>query len=332
MKEVKQGPELQPQERNFNDFLEQRQISANTLLCVGLDPDYTYKSFPMSLKDQFPDDSAAAKLEFNKRIIIATYPFVCAFKLNSAFYECDGEKGISVLKDTVAYINNVDPTIPVIDDAKRGDIRKTNREYVKAIFDDMKFDATTINPYLGSSFMDDLGMSHLGAMEPFLERKDKGIIVLTKTSNMDSGEFQDLPVDLTDLPEHYRIKYGDMKELRDIVGKKTASLSQIVAYRVSRYWNINENCGLVIGATYPEELAGIRQIVGSKINLLITGLGVQGGKLEDLIHGCNMFKRGIIANISGGIISESSGPDFDKAAGKKAKDSRDAINICRDNL
>ena len=318
-----------PQERSFCQLLEKRQISSNSVLCVGLDPDCQHKNFPVSIKRKFANDSAAAKLAFNKQIIESTHPYVCAYKLNSAFYENDGERGVKTLKKTIALINKTDPTIATINDAKKGDIGNTNRGYAEAIFDDLKFDAVTISPYLGSSFLDDLGRARLDSMLPFLERKNKGIIVLAKTSNKDGGEFQDLPIDLTQLPRSYKKKYGNLKELREIVGKNIVPLYQIVAYRVSRYWNANKNCGLVVGATYPLELKEIRKIIGEDMFILIPGFGAQGGKVKDLACGYNSSGRGVIVNSSRGIIFKSSSSDFAKKAAKAAQDSRDAFNKYR---
>src|SRR6185369_4973985 len=155
------------------------------------------------------------QFEFNKWIIGETHEFAAAFKPNSAFYEARGEKGIAELKMTMDYLIKNHPDIFTILDAKRADIGNTNKGYVTSIFDWLGFDAVTINPYLGQE-----------AVQSFLDRRDKCSIVLCRTSNPGAGEFQDLKV-----------------------GGKT--LWQIVAEKVSKKWNKNKNCMLVVGATYP---------------------------------------------------------------------------------
>lgn len=203
---------------------------------------------------------------FNQKIIDKTSDLVCAYKPQSAFYEEEGAQGWEALKKTVEYIRQKDPTILIILDAKRGDIGSTNEAYVKAIFDNLRADAVTVHPYLGKE-----------ALEPFLKRADKGIIVLVRTSNPGAGEFQDLQTD----------------------GK---SLYQIVAEHVARDWNTNGNCAVVVGATYPEELKRVREIVGD-MPILVPGIGVQGGDLKATItNGLNSKKQGLIISSSRGII------------------------------
>ncbi len=198
--------------------------------------------------------------EFDKNIIEQTFDLICAYKPQSAFYEAAGWEA---LKKTVDYIKANHPEIPIILDAKRGDIGNTNEAYVKAIFDDLGVDALTVHPYLGKE-----------ALQPFLDRSDKGIIILVKTSNPGAGEFQDLQIE----------------------GKP---LYQIVAEHVK---NWGRNIGVVVGATYPEELKKVREIVGD-MPILVPGIGVQGGDLEGTIkNGLNSKKQGLIINSSRGII------------------------------
>lgn len=205
------------------------------------------------------------EFEFDKAIIDQTADLVCAYKPNSAFYEVRGVNGWEALQDTVSYIHEKHPDIPVILDAKRGDIGSTNEAYVKAIFDDLGVDAATVHPYLGQE-----------SLQPFLGRSDKGIIVLVKTSNSGSGEFQDLKID--DKP-----------------------LYQVIAEHVVD-WNVNGNLAVVVGATYPEELKMVRKIVGD-MPILVPGIGAQGGDLEGILkHGLNSKKQGLIINSSRGII------------------------------
>lgn len=257
-------------------------------VCVGLDSDY--ERIPETMKERLMrkyrwgiENKKQIMYEFNIAIIEATADLVCAYKPNIAFYEREGIAGISALIETVAYIRIVDSNIPVILDAKRADIGNTNKGYVEAAFDSYEVDAITVHPFLGQE-----------ALKPFLEQKDKGIIVLCRTSNPGAGEFQDLVVEDGMLP-----------------------LYQIVAYRVAKFWNYNSNCAVVVGATYPEELEEVRGIVGD-IPILIPGIGKQGGDIEKTVKaGINSKKQGIIINSSRGIIFASSGSDFAQAAREK---------------
>lgn len=206
-----------------------------------------------------------ADFDSNQRIVDQTFDLVCAYKPNSAFYEAEGAAGWESLKKTIEYIKEKSPDLPIILDAKRGDIGNTNEAYVKAIFDDLGVDAVTVSPYLGRE-----------SLKPFLDRTDKGILVLVKTSNPGAGEFQDLSVD----------------------GKP---LYQVVAEHVKN-WNTNGNCAVVVGATYPEELKKVREIVGD-MPILVPGVGAQGGDLQNTIkNGLNSNKQGLIISSSRGII------------------------------
>jgi len=246
-----------------------------SLLCVGLDSDID------KISPKFTD-----QFEFNKAIIDATHDLVCSYKLNAAFYEAIGYKGILALKKTCDYLRKKYPEIPIIIDAKRGDIGNTNLGYVRLIFEYLNADAVTVNPYLGEE-----------ALAPFLAQKDKGIIVLCKTSNPGAGEFQDLV-----LSSKYQlsIKY----QVASI--KEGIKLYQYVAYQVAKKWNKNKNCLLVIGATYPRELKEIREIVGDDLWILVPGVGTQGGDLQETLKaGLNSKKQGLIINLSRAIIFSS---------------------------
>lgn len=195
--------------------------------------------------------------EFDKKIIDQTTDLVCCYKPNLAFYK------EAQLQKTLSYIKDTHPDIPIILDAKRGDIGNTNEEYAKAYFDILGADGLTVHPYLGKE-----------SLQPFLNRTDKGIFVLVKTSNPGAGEFQDLEVE----------------------GKP---LYQIVAEHVK---NWGPNVGVVVGATYPEELKAVREIVGD-MPILIPGVGSQGGDITQAVKaGLNSNKQGIIINSSRGII------------------------------
>jgi orotidine-5'-phosphate decarboxylase len=175
-------------------------------------------------------------LEFNRGIIDATADLVCAYKPNLAFYEAFGLEGLVALEKTVKYIPE---GIPVIGDAKRGDIGNTARRYAEALFSAFGFDAATLNPYLGYD-----------SVEPFLEYPDKGVFILCRTSNPGALDFQAL-------------RCGDVP-LYEVVAQK------------AKEWDRYGNIGLVVGATYPEELRRIRQLC-PQMPLLIPGLGAQGG-------------------------------------------------------
>lgn len=222
------------------------------------------------------------QFEFNKWIIDETHEYVSAFKPNSAFYEARGDQGIRELKMTIDYIAKNHPDIVTILDAKRGDIGNTNDGYIDFIFDWLGFDAFTVHPYLGHE-----------SVQPILDRKDKAPIILCRTSNPGSGYFQDLEVE----------------------GKP---LWQIVAEKVSKEWNTNNNCMLVVGATYPEEMKKIRSIVGDMI-FLVPGIGAQGGSIEEVM------KAGIDSNGRGLIISSSRGIIFAENPKEEAKKIRDEI-------
>lgn len=206
------------------------------------------------------------QFEFNKNIIGQTHEYAAAYKQNIAFYEARGDKGILELKKTQDYLRENYPDIFLICDAKRGDIGNTNKGYVDFILDWLEFDAITVAPYLGGE-----------SLEPFLKREDKGIIVLCRTSNPGAGELQDLIVN----------------------GKP---IWQIIAEKVKNDWNKNNNCLLVVGATYPEETVKIREIAGN-MTFLMPGIGAQGGDVEKAVKaGKNSDKKGLIINSSRGII------------------------------
>lgn len=209
-----------------------------------------------------------ADFALNQKVVDSTHDLVCAYKPNSAFYEAEGISGWESLKRIIQYIAQNYPDIPIILDAKRGDIGNTNEAYIKAIFDDLQADAVTVHPYLGKD-----------SLEPFLKRADKGIFVLVRTSNPGAGEFQDIEV-----------------------GSTKAPLYQVVAEHVAKDWNTNGNCAVVVGATYPEELKKVREIVGD-MPILVPGIGAQGGDLQNTIkNGLNSKKQGLIISSSRGII------------------------------
>jgi orotidine-5'-phosphate decarboxylase len=235
-------------------------------------------------------------LEFNKAIIDATSDLVCAYKPNFAFYEAMGNEGLEALKKTVEYIPE---NILTIADAKRGDIGNTSRAYAEAIFNHFKFDVMTVSPYLG-----------FDSVEPFLQYKDKGIFILCRTSNPGAADFQSL--------------------VSEVDGKKIP-LFEIVANRAEK-WNTNGNIGLVVGATYPDELKTIR---GShpRMPLLIPGIGAQGGDLETTVrYGVDAKGEMAVINSSRQIIYASKQKDFAPAARQAALTLREQINKERAKL
>jgi orotidine-5'-phosphate decarboxylase len=241
------------------DKLNRRADAAGTLLCVGLDPEMG------KLPARFAP-AAAPQFEFGKWMVDQTAEFAVAVKPNVAFYEARGSRGVEELERTIAYIRGQHPELVTICDAKRGDIGNTNEAYVTAIFDELGFDAVTLNPYLGRE-----------ALAPFLARADKGCIILCRTSNAGAGEFQDLRVE----------------------GRP---VWELVAQQVSTQWNANGNCMLVVGATYPEEMRRIRTLA-PEMTLLVPGIGAQGGDLEAVVAaGLNRAGRGLIISSSRAIL------------------------------
>ena len=256
---------------NFVDKLNKAVKKNRSLVCVGLD----------SSPELIP--AGMSVLEFNKAIIDATADFVCAYKPNIAFYEAQGEKGLDTLHKTIKHI----PTdIPVILDAKRGDIGNTSAAYAKALFDYFGCDAVTVSPYLGYD-----------SIEPFLKYKEKAVFILCRTSNKGAADFQSL--------------------LCEYEGK-SKPLYEIVALKASQ-WNTNHNVGLVVGATYPGELKNIRQ-AQPDLPILIPGVGLA------VRYGIDAHNRGIMINSSRGIIYAGKGADFANAARRAAQSLRDDIN------
>ena len=264
-------------------------------VCVGLDTDQG--RLPRFWDASFKDKSSIQFL-FNREIIGATHDLVCSYKPNSSFYEALGADGIESLMRSCRHIKEVAPEVPVILDVKRADIGNTNQGYAKFAFDICGADAITVHPYLG-----------MEAMEPFLERADKGVIVLCRTSNPGAGEFQDLPLNIPEEAIPYSLR--NMYPPGPVV---SVNLHEWVAMRVAHSWNYNGNCGLVVGATYPQELARVRRIVDD-MPILIPGIGAQGGDLEATVTaGQNSQGQGFIINSSRGVIFASDGPDFAEAA------------------
>lgn len=258
----------------------------NSLVCVGLDSEVS--NLPESFKSQ-PNP----QFEFNKAIIEATHDLVCVYKPNPAFYEANGEQGIRELKMTCDYINEKYPEIPIIIDAKRGDIGNTNNGYAKYVFDYFGADAITVMPYMG-----------IESLSAFFNYDGKGVIIGCHSSNPGAKEFQELQIN----------------------GKP---LYEIVAEEIVKQHGDNPNTMMFMGATYPEQLTEIRKIVGD-MTFLVPGVGAQGGDVEAFVKaGVNSQKAGLLINSSRGIIFASNGTDYAEKAREATVALRDAINLYR---
>ena len=265
---------------NFTDKLIGASRNNRSLLCIGLDPDPKL----MPRMDVF---------RFNREIIDATSDLVCAYKPNLAFYEAMGIKGLRALEKTVAHIPR---NIPIIGDAKRGDIASSSEAYARALFDNFGFDAVTVNPYLGYD-----------SVAPFISYSDKGVFILCKTSNAGAADFQ----------ESLYVEKGEISS--------GLPLYELVAEK-ARAWNAQGNIGLVVGATYPEQLRRLREIC-PELPLLIPGVGAQGGDLEAVVrYGVDAKGEKAIINSSRQIIYASKSKDFAEAARAEAAKLRDRVN------
>jgi orotidine-5'-phosphate decarboxylase len=253
----------------------------DSLVCVGLDPEPA--RFPAALRDD-PD----AIFRFCRAIVDATADLVCAFKPQIAHFSANGAE--DALARLIAHVHARHPGVPVILDAKRGDIGSTAQHYASEAFDRYGADAVTVNPYLGRD-----------SVQPFLDRADKGVIILCRTSNPGARDLQDL----------------------DVGGR---ALYQHVAETIACDWNHNGNCALVVGATYPEELADVRRRVG-ELPLLVPGVGAQGGDVEAVVKkGRTTDGAGLMISSSRAILYASAGEDFAAAARAAAITLRDEIN------
>ena len=275
-------------QRNFTALLA-NQWQTGKFLCVGLDP--VLAKIPKHLQCGWVSFTLYL---FCKTIVDAVSGIVCCFKPNIAFFEAHGTEGLETLSRLIDYIHGTYPHIPVILDAKRGDIGKTNEGYVTSAFTILKADAITLNPYLGGS-----------ALGPFLEDPSKNCIILCRTSNPGAGEFQDL------------------------VQQDGRPLYQHVADRVANMWNVNGNCAVVVGATAPEQLGEVRRIVGD-LPILIPGIGTQGGDLQaTVLNGRTSSGSGMIINASSSVIHASQEEDFTECALAEATRLHEEINEYR---
>ena len=273
---------------NFHEKLNSAWTTSNSLLTVGLDPDPV--RFPEHLQNK-PD----AILEFCLGIIDATAAYACAFKPQIAYFAA--HRAEAQLEAICTYLRTHYPHLPLILDAKRGDIGSTAEQYAQEAFDRYKADAVTVNPYMGSD-----------SLAPYLARTDKGVIILCRTSNPGGSDFQFM---------------------------KTADGTPIylhVASMAAERWNKHRQCALVVGATFPDEIANVRARVGD-MPLLIPGIGAQGGDIEATVKaGATADATGMMINSSRAIIYASAGPNWQEAAEHVARQTRDAINQARSRL
>jgi orotidine-5'-phosphate decarboxylase len=270
----------------FSELLANRWRDSNSLLCVGLDPDIG--RFPGVLQGR-----SDAVFEFCRAIIDATASYACAFKPQIAYFAAlAAEDQLQAICD---YLNQSYPDIPIVLDAKRGDIGATAEQYAREAFERYKADAVTVNPYMG-----------FDSIEPYLQWNEKGVIVLCRTSNPGGSDLQSLLVDGQPLYQH-------------------------VARLVAQQWNRNGQCALVVGATFPQEIAEVRKIVG-EMPLLVPGIGAQGGDIEaTVLAGQTRDGTGMMINSSRAILyaKQVDGEGFADAAARVARETRDAINTYR---
>jgi orotidine-5'-phosphate decarboxylase len=269
---------------SFMQALRTRWEQADSLVCVGLDPE------PAKFPARFAGDPDAV-FNFCRAIVDATAPYVCSFKPQIAHFAALGAE--DALARLIAHIHAACPGIPVILDSKRGDIGSTAQHYAAEAFDRYGADAVTANPYLGRD-----------SVQPFLDRADRGVVILCRTSNPGAGDLQDLTIDGRPLYQH-------------------------VAEKVARDWNGNGNCALVVGATWPQQLREVRAIVG-EVPFLVPGVGAQGGDVEAVVtHAKTADGTGLVVSSSRAILYASSGGDFADAAAGATKSLRDEINRYR---
>ena len=269
---------------HFMQSLQQAWTRNDSLVCVGLDPE------PAKFPAHLHNDSDAL-FTFCAAIVDATADLVCAFKPQIAHFAA--LRAEEALERLIAHIHAMHPGVPVILDAKRGDIGSTAQHYAAEAFERYRADAVTLNPYLGHD-----------SIQPFLDRADKGVILLCRTSNPGGADFQAL--DCGGQPLYLR-----------------------VAETVARDWNGNNNCALVTGATWPEELGKVRAMVGN-MPLLVPGIGAQGGDVEAVLrHGRTANGDGLLISSSRAILYAGKDRDFAAAARHAATELRDTVNRYR---
>ena len=270
---------------NFKETLDATWARTDSMLMVGLDPDPS--RFPADLRGR-PE----ATYEFCRGIVDATAGYVCGFKPQIAYFAAMGAE--DQLEALCRYIKESYPALPLVLDAKRGDIGSTAEQYAREAFERYGADAVTVNPYMGHD-----------SVAPYLEWTDRGIIVLCRTSNPGGSDLQFLE-DREGVPLYLR-----------------------VASMVAERWDKGGQCGLVVGATFPQEIAKVRTRVGD-MPLLIPGIGAQGGSIPDTVQaGRDSRNTGMMINSSRAILYASAEEDWREAAGKAARETRDEINAVK---
>jgi orotidine-5'-phosphate decarboxylase len=268
----------------FIERLAARWRDADTLLCVGLDPDPTRLPTPLRGRDD-------AILQFCRAIVDATADLVCAFKPQIAYFAA--ARAEDQLEELIADIHARHPGIPVILDAKRGDVGSTSEQYAREVFERYRADAVTLQPYQG-----------FDAIAPFLAYRGRGAFVLCRTSN--AG--------------------GDALQMLDVGGER---LFERVARLACAQWNAGGQLGLVVGATYPAELGRVRALAGA-MPLLVPGIGAQGGDIEAAVKaGQDGDGGGLVISSSRAILYAGHGEDFAQQARAAARTAREAINSHR---
>jgi orotidine-5'-phosphate decarboxylase len=262
----------------FVEKLRAAQQTNNSHLCIGLDPDLERMAHP-HIPSFFGD------------IIDETKDLVCAYKPNFAFFEALGLEGMQIMLEA---LRAVPKHIPIIADAKRGDIGNTARFYAKTIFDIYKFDACTVNPYGGRD-----------AVQPFIEYREKGVIVWCRSSNEGAADLQDLQL-------------ADGRAVYEAIAEQ------------ARAWNTSGNVGVVAGATWPRQIDRVREICPDQV-LLVPGVGEQEGDLEAAVEAAmDGSGSGFIINASRAVLYASRGDDYAAAARKQAQHLRNRINMMRE--
>ena len=274
----------------FMQQLKDRWNASGSLVCVGLDPE------PARFPARFGGDPDAV-FAFCRDIVDATAEHVCCFKPQVAHFAALGAEG--ALERLIAHIHAAHPGIPVILDSKRGDIGSTAQRYAVEAFDRYGADAVTANPYLGRD-----------SVQPFLDRADRGVVILCRTSNPGASDLQDLVVSAD-------------------AGGAARPLYQHVAETVARDWNGNGNCMLVVGATWPEQLRELRGIVGD-LPFLVPGVGAQGGDAEAVVRNARTADgTGLVVSSSRAVLYASPGDDYAEAAAAAARALRDTLDRAR---
>ena len=266
----------------FFSFLARRVDDCSSLLCVGLDPHPSELTAP----------SAEAARIFCLRLIKATAPYAAAFKPNAAFFESYGAQGWTVLKDVISAVQEesqrLGSMIPVILDAKRGDIASTAEAYARSAYEQLGAHAITLSPYLGRDSID-----------PFLAYKEKGVFLLCKTSNPGAGDLQDIPIAPGAQPAQ-KPSTASKRRSSAIQNRDSMYLYEHVAF-LAQKWNTGDNIGLVVGATHPEALVRVR-MSAPDLWFLVPGVGTQGGDLETTMRaGLRADGKGLLINVSRGI-------------------------------